>query len=291
MQSNLTLGLPNGSMQQPTIDLLNKIGIEVKLRGRTSEIAVDGVDLFRRVIMMRPQDLPMAVRQGIVSCAICGLDCVVEQETDPLYHPDQSSPLIRVKELSYSRSTRQPVRVILFGREDSPPLGVADKPVRICSEYPNLTRDKYRQEEVYFSHGSTEVKVAMGLFDYGVGVTETGSSIKAHDLRVVETLLQSPTVLIAAQMLPAIEYFGELLYGVLRAENNKILKMNVAAAKKDALVESLPALQSPTVNRLADGSFAIETVVAKNQVTDLIIRLKEAGATGLLVQDLEVMIP
>jgi ATP phosphoribosyltransferase len=291
MQTNLILGLPNGSLQEPTFELLRKVGIDITLRGRSSEFTIEGVDLFARVIMMRPQDLPMAVALGTVSCAICGLDCVVEQESDPLYRRHSDSPLIRVKALSYSRTTRQPVRVILFGREDSPSLGQADQPVRISSEYPNITRSHYPQEETFFSHGSTEVKVAMGLFDYGVGVTETGSSIKAHNLTIVDTLLESPTVLVAREPNPAIEFFGELLFGVLRAENNKLLKMNVAAERKDGLIAALPALQSPTVNRLANGSFAIETVVANNQITDLIIKLKGEGATGMLVQELEVMLP
>jgi len=291
METNLTLGLPNGSLQPATFELLRKIGMEVKLRGRSSEATLDGVTLFKQVIIMRPQDLPMAVLHGTVNCAICGLDWVVEQELDPLFTHGQGSPLIRIQEFDYARATRQPVKIVLYGREDSPPLGQRGKPVRISSEYPNLTRNRYQNEDVFFSHGSTEVKVAMGLFDYGAGVTETGSSIKAHHLKIVDTLLKSPTVLIARQESSSVRFFGELLHGALQAEKNKMIKMNVAKEIKDALIETLPALQSPTVNQLADGSFAIETVVPETQMTDLIIKLKGMGATGILVQDLDVILP
>ena len=291
MQNDMTLGLPNGSLQKPTLDLLDKVGMHINLRGRNSEATIEGVKLFKRVIMMRPHDLPTAVMRGMVSCAICGLDWVVEQELQPQFQQQGSAPLVRVQELNYAKSTRKPVRIVLFGRSDSPPLGTPDTPVRISSEYPNITRDMYPQEEVIFSHGSTEVKVAMGLFDYGVGVTETGSSIKAHNLQIVDTLLKSPTVLIARDTIPAIEFFGELLYGALRAENNKMLKLNAGANIKDQLINTLPALQSPTLNQLADGSFAIETVVPRNEITDLIIQLKQIGATGILVHDLDVMLP
>ena len=291
MNGNLTIGLPNGSLQQPTFELLNKIGMEVTLRGRSSEAVIEGINLFKRVILMRPQDLPIAVMRGTVSCAICGLDCVVEQELELESNQEHVPPLVRVKELNYSRATQQPVRIVTFGREDSLPINDTGGSLRISSEYPNITRNMYQNAEIFFSHGSTEVKVAMGLFDYGVGVTETGSSIKAHDLKIVDTLLRSPTVLIARDTIPAIELFGELLYGALRAENNKIIKMNAGPETKEHLIEALPALQSPTVNQLADGSYAIETVVPRAQMTDLIINLRGLGATGILVQDLDVMIP
>lgn len=292
METNLTLGLPNGSLQKPTLDLLSKIGMSVKINGRSSEAIVEGIGLFNRVILMRPQDLPTAVIQGTVSCAICGLDWVLENELHPAFVKAGHPPLVRVQELSYAKVTRKPVRIVVFGRPDSPPLnGSNTPPVRISAEYPNITRNAYANEDIVFSHGSTEVKVAMGLFDYGVGVTETGSSIKAHNLTIVDTLLESPTVLVAHDNIPTIELFGELLYGVLRAENNKLLKMNIDESQKAALIAALPALQSPTVNRLANGSFAIETVVPRNEVADLIIKLRGLGATGILMQDLDIMLP
>lgn len=293
METNLTLGLPNGSLQKPTLDLLSKIGMDVKLSGRNSEAIVEGIGLFNRVILMRPQDLPTAVRQGTVSCAICGLDWVVEYEAHPAFVRAGQQPLVRIQELSYAKVTRKPVRIVVFGRNDSPPIANDSNAaaIRISAEYPNITQRAYTTADIEFSHGSTEVKVAMGLFDYGVGVTETGSSIRAHNLTIVDTLLESPTVLVAKDNIPTIELFGELLYGVLRAENNKLLKMNVSAAQKEALIAGLPALQSPTVNRLADDSFAIETVVPRNEVADLIIKLRGLGATGILMQDLDIMLP
>lgn len=289
MQTDLILGLPNGSLQAPTFELLSKIGMAVQLRGRSSEALIDGVTLFKQVVMMRPQDLPMALLRGKVDCAICGLDWVVEQELEARTQDEDSPSILRIQEFSYARSTRRPVRIVIFGRSDSPKIEAGGNPVRISAEYPQIARQHYPQQEIFFSHGSTEVKVATGLFDYGIGVTETGSSIKAHGLKIVETLLTSPTVLIALSQMSEVRFFGELLAGALEAEHNKLIKMNAGATIKDQLIATLPALQSPTINQLADGSFAIETVVSKNQVADLIIQLKSLGASGILVQDLDVM--
>lgn len=290
MRTDLTLGLPNGSLQNPTFELLHRIGVDVKLRGRNSEAVLEGVELFKQVVLMRPHDLPIALMQGKVDCAICGLDWVTEQELDPLHQNGNAWPIISVQTLNYARSTRQPVRVSIFGRPDSPPLGQPGRPVQISSEYPNITRKHYPQEEVFFSHGTTEVKVAMGLFDYGVCIIETGSSIRAHGLEIVDTLLISPTVLIAREDRQEIRYFGQLLQGALEAEQYKLMKMNIIRDKKDTLIDMLPSLDAPTVSLLANDSYAVETVVPKDKITDLVIQIKSIGGTGILVQDLDVIL-
>ena len=257
MRTDLVLGLPNGSMQKSTLDLLHRIGMEVRLPERASEASIEGIKLFGKVILMRPQDLPVALFRGKLDCAICGLDCVIERECESELSGDIGASLVRVNELNYGRATRQPVQVIIFGRTDSPPLNREDEPVRISSEYPNLTRKRYPSARVFFSHGSSEVKVATGLFDYGVSVFETGSSIEAHGLEIIDTLLVSPIVLVAREDMPEVRIFGDLLNGCLKAESNTLIKMNAQAAIKDDLIAALPALQSPTVNHLADGSYGV----------------------------------
>ena len=180
---------------------------------------------------------------------------------------------------------------MLFGRPDSPPLDASAGPVRVSTEYPHLTRRRYPSLELFFSHGSTEVKVATGLFDYGVCVTETGSSIRDHGLTVVDTLLVSPLMLVAREEIPELRFFADLVNGCLRAETMSLLKMNASPEAKEALIGALPALESPTVNRLADGSYAIETVVGKADLVDLVVKLRSLGASGILVQDLNVILP
>ncbi len=285
---DLVLGLSNGSLQQPTLELLRKFGMEIKLQGRNGKASLEGMALFKGVVLMRPQDIPVALIQKKIDCGICGLDWVVEQELD---NPEEGTPIIRVKELNYSKVTRQPARIILFGRQNSPPIGQNGTPVRINAEYPNITRNRYPNEQIVFSHGSTEVKVAMDLFDYGVCLTETGSSIRDNGLEIIQDLLVSPTVLIAREHLPEIDFFGELLEGALKAEQHQVIKMNVDRSIKTTVLNTLPALRSPTVNPLADRSFAIETIVKKSQTADLLVHLQTIGATGILVQDINVILP
>lgn len=281
---DLTLGLPNGSMQQPTLDLLSKIGLEVQFKGRNGRAAITGLSLFNQVILMRPHDIPSALILGRIDCGICGLDCIVETELDGSIEKPE---LTRVKSLSYSRASRRPATVILFGRPDSPPLGPG---VRISSEYPNLTQKQFPEAEISFSHGSTEIKVSLGQFDYGVCITETGASLRDNDLVVYAELLVSPTVLIAREVTSEVEIFGDLLEGALQAEQHQLIKMNVNTDIQDAILEALPSLKAPTVSPLSSRACAIETVVQKARAADLLIRLRCLGATDILVQDLNAMI-
>ena len=166
---------------------------------------------------MRPQDIPLALLKGQIDCGICGLDCVVETELA------QESPIDtriqRLAELNFSRDTRDSARVILFGRPDSPPLS-QNATVTISSEYPAITRNRYPNADIDFSHGSTEIKVAMRLFDYGVGVTITGISLRENGLQILDEIMVSPIVVIARSRISEFVALGGLMAGALRGRKS-----------------------------------------------------------------------
>jgi len=283
--------LPNGSLKKPTFGHMSKAGMEVIENPRSFRAEIHGIELFDKVNLMRPMDIPEALARGIIDCGICGLDWVVEYQLGLEKLGIQAPPIIKLAEFNYSRKSRQPVKVVMFGREDSPPIGPMEDARRISSEYPNITEQKYPYESIHFSHGTTEAKVVSGLFDYGVCVTETGSTIEANGLKIVDTLLVSPTVLIARERLPKLILFGRLIEGALIAEDRQSLTMNVGADIKEQVIAILPALKSPTISPEADGSFAIHTVALKKELADLLIELLSLGATGILVQDINVILP
>lgn len=283
---NFTLGLPNGSMQQPTIDLLSKIGIDICPKGRSGQITINGLNLFDQAILMRPQDMADALIEEKIDCGICGLDWIVETELGRNILPDTT--IKRIKKLPYSRSIQESAKIVVFGRPDSPPIQQA--PVTISTELPNLTRNAYPQAQISFSHGSTEIKVAMGQFDYGVCLTETGSSLRDNNLQIVDELLQTPTMLIARDTRPELQAFGDLLLGALEADRHQMIKLNVAPNLKDHVLPLLPALRSPTINTLSDKGYAVETVVPKIQTAELLIKLRTIGATDIIVQDINAIV-
>ncbi|MDP6039476.1 MAG: ATP phosphoribosyltransferase, partial [Candidatus Latescibacteria bacterium] len=216
---NFTLGLPNGSMQQPVFDLLARIGLDIRPSGRSGQVAIGGLELFSQAVLMRPQDIPLALLQGKIDSAICGLDCIVE--TELAEKVAANTKIKRLQELDLSRNTRQSMRVILFGRPDSPPL---TQDISISSEYPAITQKHYPNTQISFSHGSTEIKVAMKQFDYGVGVAETGSSLRDNGLQVAEEIMVSPTMFVANKCLPEFIALGDLIAGALEAESHQLIK-------------------------------------------------------------------
>ncbi len=284
---NFTLGLPNGSMQQPLCDLLFRVGLDIRPRGRNGQVAIDGLDLFSQAVYMRPQDIPLALLKGQIDCGICGFDCVVETELA------QESPIDtriqRLAELNISRDTRDSARVILFGRPDSPPLS-QNATVTISSEYPAITRDRYSNADIDFSHGSTEIKVAMKLFDYGVGVTITGISLRENGLEIFDEIMVSPIVVIACSRISEFVALGGLMAGALEAENQHLIKLNVDNCRRNAVLDALPARRAPTLSPLSDCASAIETVVPKSQTAGLLIRLRTLGATDIIVQNINAIV-
>jgi ATP phosphoribosyltransferase len=274
-----TLALPNGSLFQRTIDLLKRVGLTISVSERSFIAYINEPSFFKRVLIMRPQDIPEAVFSGTADCGICGWDCVIESGL--------KNKLIKAAELSYSKNLSVPVRIVVFGKSQK--LRDA-KATRVTSEYPNLTRKFFKKAKISFSHGTTEAKVVNGQYDYGVGVTETGQSLKANGLVIVKTLLVTPTVFISRQNFSQIISFGKLLIGALEAEKFQLLKMNISPKIKNNVLRILPALKAPTVNRLSDGNLAIETVVKKEQITLLLTKLLKIGATGIIIQDINIVL-
>jgi ATP phosphoribosyltransferase len=279
MRKNLVMGPPNGSLMETTLQLLKTIGVVIKPNGRKFLAEIEGFELFSKAIFLRPQDIPEAIVDGMIDVGICGWDCVVEAGLE--------GRLIKVAELNYSRQSRQPVRVVVFGKSSS---FVDNEDILVATEYRQLAKKIFHKATARFSHGGTEQKVAYGKYNYGVGVVETGKSLEENGLQIVKTILVSPTVIMAREDSPEIHLFGEMLQGALQAEQFCLVKMNCASQCVKNILDCVPAIDAPTISNLADGSFAIETVVPKNKLADVLSRLRLEGATGIIVQQLDVML-
>lgn len=297
----LILGLPNGSLLEPTLELLAKIGIRIVPQGRNCELILakkDGLGIIGRVIFMRPQDMPQSLAAGVIDIAITGWDCCVDcypgienlGEGDKLLSDIEMHIIAR---LNYARTSRKAAQVVLVCRKD---LSADEREeinaamVIIAAEYPNYARYRYPNADVRFSYGSTEAKIKMGVADFGICLKDSGNSIKENELEVLKVLFDSPVVLIANHNSAEIAALGRLMKGALAAEQYKLVKMNVADNRQDAVIKILPALRVPTVSHLADGSFAIETVVEQTKILTLTVALKQAGATDILAQDMNIVL-
>jgi ATP phosphoribosyltransferase len=281
----LSLVLPKGSLEKATLELFDAADLAVR-RGsdRDYRASVDDPRIDR-VMFLRPQEIPRYVEQGLFDLGITGRDWVSET----------ASGVETVCELEYSKATANPVRVILAVPNEHPAKTAAELPdgVRVSTEYPELTRrffaDAGVKAVIVPSYGATEAKVP-DIVDAIVDVTETGSSLRAHGLRILDTLLVSKTELVAnpdaygdADKRAAMEDIALLLQGAIRARGQVLLKLNVAGTDLDAVLTLLPAMASPTVTRLAHGDMsAVETVVPRRGVNTLIPALKSAGASDIL---------
>lgn len=259
MKDKFILGLSNGSLFEPTVGLFKRLGIDIRKNGRSFTAEIIGTSIFEKALIMRPQDIPKSLADGIIDAGICGWDCVVEAEL--------AKKIFKVAELPYGRNYKNSVRVVIFGKSEDL---IDGEDILVSAEYPNLARNFFKKAKVRFSHGTTEAKVVCGQYDYGVGVVESGLSIEANGLKILKELLVSPTVLIAREQLPEIEYFGQLLKGGFEAENYRLIKLDVSWQDRKKILTILPAIQSPTVNRLVNGNYAVETVVRNDEVVDLI---------------------
>ncbi len=280
--SSIVLGLPKGSLQESTFALMRKAGFNLSVSSRSYVPTCDDPELRSR--LLRPQEIPRYVELGLLDAGITGYDWIYENNAD----------VHQVCELCYSKSTSRPVRWVLAVPNASPIQSVKDlEGKRISTEAIGLTKRFLAANgvnaEVEFSWGATEVK-APELVDAIVDLTETGSSLRANNLRIVATILESTTRLVANKKAwedpgkrAKLEQIAMLLTGALQAESRVLLKMNVGADKLKDVVALLPALHAPTVNALnADGWHAVETVVEEAKVRDLIPALRAAGATGLI---------
>ena len=278
----LRLGLPKGSLQEATLEKMAKAGFNIQVSRRSYIPYVDDEELEIRLI--RAQEVSRYVEHGYLDCGITGYDWVQENGSD----------VHEVGEFRFSKATREPARWVLAVPEESKIKSVKDlEGKRIATEVVNLTKKYLRKHgvkaEVEFSWGATEVK-AHELVDAIVEITETGSTLRANKLRIVETLLTSTPRLIAnheAWKNPwkkkKIETLALLLKGALEAESKVGLKMNIAEANLPNLLQTLPALRNPTVSNLSlAGWVAVETIIDEHVVRELIPQLKAAGAEGII---------
>ncbi|MGQ9488628.1 MAG: ATP phosphoribosyltransferase [Armatimonadota bacterium] len=287
----LKIGLPKGSLQEATFELFKKAGFDFHVSARSYEPTVDDPELEPWLI--RPQEIPRYVEDGVLDVGISGKDWIEDNGVD----------VIEVADLTYSKVTRNPVRVVLAVQESSPIASVKDlQGKRIATEYVRLTERYLHQHgvqaDVEFSWGACEVKVPV-LADAIVVNTETGSSLRAHNLRIVDTLLVSTPRLIANKQVwrqdawkrEKTENIAMLLTAALNAGALVGLKMNVEKTHLSAVLSVLPALKNPTISPLSDEAWvAVETILEGKQVRDLIPQLKRAGAQGIVEYPLNKVI-
>jgi ATP phosphoribosyltransferase len=287
----LVLGLPKGSLQDATFAILEKAGFRVRAGARSYVPRIDDPELDARLI--RAQEISRYVELGMLDAGITGYDWIVEN----------GSRVRTVAELLYGKQGYRPVRWVVAVPADSPIKSVKDlNGKRIATEAVGLTRRFLKtnkvKADVEFSWGATEVK-APDLVDAIVELTETGSSLRANNLRIVETVLESTTRLIANRAAwkqkwkrAKIEQLAILMTGALAAESRVLLKLNVREAAVATVTRILPSLHAPTVNHLSDtGWAAVESVIEESVVRDIIPRLKQAGAEGIIELPLNKVIP
>jgi len=286
----LTLGIPKGSLQSSTLEMMQRAGFRIDVRSRSYYPAIDDEELRGRLI--RPQDMPRFVERGIIDAGLTGADWVAENESD----------VVKVAELVYAKQQLVPVRWVIAVAEDSAIRKVEDlQGKRISTELVNVTRKFLAQRgveaEIEFSHGATETKVPE-LVDAIVELTETGTSLRANRLRIIETVMQSTTWLVAcreswqdAWKRTKIENLAMLFQGAIIGQNKVGLKMNVPESALKAVLDALPALRRPTVSPLADeAGYALETVLDEKVARELIPQLKRAGAEGIIEYPLNKVI-
>jgi len=277
----LVLAIPNGSLYGPIMEMLKRAGIVINFSGRSFEAKIYNSSLFIRAIKMRPQKIPEAIARGVVDVGITGLDWLTEKKLE--------KKLTIIQKLNFGKISKEPVKIVVFGKVDKI---VDKKSITVSAEYINLARTVFKNAKIDFSEGSTEVDVSTGIYDYGVGVCESGQSLRDNGLKILQVIMESPVVLIAKKTTPELKLFGEILNGTLEAEKRSLIKFDCAKKAKDAILAFLPAVDAPTVNRLSNGNYAIETVVYKNLMSDLLPKLRIAGARegSIIVQDINIIL-
>ncbi len=281
----LSLVLPKGSLERATLELFDAADLTVRRASDRDYHAYVDDPRIDRVRFLRPQEIPSYVAEGLFDFGITGRDWITETGAD----------VASLGELTYSKATSDPVRLVLAVPASAPWQSISDLPdgIRISTEFPSLTRrflaDNGIKAVVTPSYGATEAKVP-DIVDAIVDLTETGSSLRRNGLRILHTLLTSYTELIANHEAfddpakrAAMEDVALLLRGAIRARGNVLLKLNVSAADLAAVADILPAMTSPTITSLARGDMnAVEAVVPKRGVNTLIPALRAAGARDIL---------
>jgi ATP phosphoribosyltransferase len=288
--AKLVLGLPKGSLQEATFELMAKAGFRLACGSRSYFPTVDDPELD--LVLFRAQEMARYVQDGVLDAGLTGRDWVVENDAD----------VVEVGELVYAKQRLSPVRWVLAVPEASPVQRAEDLAGKlVATELVNTTRkylaSKGVEARVEFSWGATEAKA--NLVDAIVELTETGSSLRANKLRIVDTVMESVTVLIANRQSWAdawkrakIESIHMLVEGAIVAREKVCLKLNVAEASLQGVCAILPALRKPTISKLSEeGWFALETIVDESVVRRLIPELKRAGAEGIIELPLNKIIP
>ena len=295
--SELKLGLPKGSLEVATIELFKRSGWKISTSSRSYFPSVDDETL--RCSLARPQEMSRYVEMGTLDAGITGKDWIQENESDVLV----------VTEMVYSKVSFRPTRWVLAVPHDSPVTKIEDlKGKRIATEMVKFTKRYFAERnipvEVEFSWGATEAKAAEGLVDAIVEVTETGTTIRTHGLKIIADLLESCPQLIANKEAwkdswkrAKIEQIKLLLQGALSAESKVGIKLNVAEGDLDQVVQLIPSITAPTIATLYQSAalkgmkwYSVESVIAESVVRDLIPQLIEAGAVGIIEYPLNKII-
>lgn len=293
----LRLGLPKGSLEQATIDLFKKSGWKISGSSRSYFPSVDDETL--RCSLARPQEMSRYVESGILDAGITGKDWTQENQSD----------VVVVTEMVYSKVSFRPTRWVLAVPHESSIRMIQDlKGKRVATEMVNFTKRYFAERnisvEVEFSWGATEAKAAEGLVDAIVEVTETGTTIRAHGLRIIAELMESCPQLIANKKAwknpwkrAKLEQIKMLLQGALSAEAKVGIKLNVAEADLEKVIELIPSITAPTVATLYPSAnlkgvkwFSVESVIDERQVRDLIPKLIQSGAVGIIEYPLNKII-
>ena len=291
MSKILKLGIPKGSLQESTLKLFRKAGYHITVSSRSYYPSFDDIEI--KAMLIRAQEMARYVQDGILDCGLTGKDWILEQNAD----------VHEVAELNYAKEGLRPVRWVIAVPNDSKIKSVKGlNGKRIATELVGFTKrylkSKGIKAEVDFSWGATEVKPPY-LADAIVELTETGTSLKANNLRIVETILESSTRFISNKKAwqdkwkrQKMQNIVMLLKGALSAEEKVGLKMNVSEKSFRRVMSLLSAMHSPTISALSDkGWYALEVIIAEKTVRDIIPKLKMAGATGIVEYPLSKVIP
>lgn len=287
----LKLGIPKGSLQESTINLFKRAGYNITVSSRSYYPQIDDDQI--EVMLLRPQEMALYVERGVIDVGLAGRDWVRECKAD----------VLEIASLTYSKRTNQPARWVLAVGEESPIESVADLEGKVIfTELVEATRTYLAQSgvnaTVKFSHGATEVKIPH-LCDAIVEITETGSSLRANQLKIVDVVMESVTTLISNKESWQNEWkqtktknLHMLLSGALTAEQKVGLKMNIGQENLNSLLAILPAMKNPTISSLSDdGWYAVETITDEHVVRDLIPELRRIGAEGIIEYPLNKVIP
>lgn len=281
----LKIVLPKGSLEKATLELFESADLAVIRSSKVDYKAEIDDPRIDEVMILRPQEIPTYIADGLFDIGITGRDWIEETESD----------LVSLGKLHYSKATARPVNIVVAVPEDSPYEKVKDLPngVKVSTEYPNLTKNFFTSQgieaEVHLSYGATEAK-APDIVDVVVDLTETGRALKAAGLKIIDTIITSHTELVAnrdsaenPELRHAMNQVHTLLEGTLEARGKVLVKMNVGTSNLEGVLEAIPSMKAPTVNELAKGEgYAVETVVAKSEINVLIPELRDKGASDII---------